>query len=152
MKNDILTLLKTDHEKVASLFERLEQTKAGEARHRLYLELKNELFNHTQAEEEAVYSAFGVKKHLQDFGKEGTVEHSLVRYLITELDGTPLDDDKWEPRIKVLKDLVEHHVQEEEELFGEIRSAISAKQREAMAAEFLTVKEGSIAKLKGFAA
>jgi hemerythrin superfamily protein len=112
---DAITLLKTDHEKVLGLLESLEKA-TGARRAKLLGQIEQELKVHTTIEEEIFYPAFreaARKKDDQTMYHEAVEEHRVVEsYLPGVGDGENNEDLK--AKAKVLKELIEHHAEEEE--------------------------------------
>jgi hemerythrin superfamily protein len=111
-------LLKEDHRKVKKLFaefEKLEESDTAEMA-RIFEEVKTELTIHAQIEEEIFYPA--IEKAEDEEAKELTLEaqeeHRLVKQLIQELSGMTADEELFCAKMKVLKDNVLHHAEEEE--------------------------------------
>ena len=116
---DAVQLIRQDHEKVKNLFFDFEMAPAGqpEQRRRLAEQIIRELMVHERIEEEIFYPAFRAAMGAQ---AEGTVEHSkeeheLVDSLIAQLSAIDLDHPDFEGLMKILRENVEHHIQEEEE-------------------------------------
>jgi hemerythrin superfamily protein len=110
---DAIALLKADHRKVEDLFEKFERTKGGGAKQRIANEICLELVVHAQIEEEIFYP--GVKDVVdEDIYNEAHVEHDGAKVLIAEiLSGDP-DDEFYDASVKVLSEMIKHHVHEEE--------------------------------------
>jgi hypothetical protein len=113
---DALTLLKTDHDKVKMLLEELESTteRGVKRRQQLYTTIRRDLTVHEIIEEEIFYPALKEHPKARDVVLEGFEEHHVVDLLMGELDATPYDDEAWGPKAKVMKENIEHHIQEEE--------------------------------------
>lgn len=112
------SLLKEDHRKVKKLFsefEKLEESDTAEMA-RIFETVKKELTVHAQIEEEIFYPA--IEKADDDEAEELVLEsheeHRLVKQLLQELSEMTADDDQFCAKMKVLKDLVLHHAEEEE--------------------------------------
>jgi iron-sulfur cluster repair protein YtfE (RIC family) len=126
-----IDLLQQDHDKVKDLLSQLMDTtnRAEKKRHELLGKIKHELEIHTRLEEEIFYPAFkqadGAEHRKMFF--EAKEEHRAVEKLvIPDLEGTTLTSDEFHGRAKVLKELVEHHAQEEEdEMFPKARKTLS---------------------------
>ena len=114
---DAIQLLKADHRKVESLFERFEKSRGKSVKARLAHEICLELSVHTTIEEEIFYP--GVKQTVdEDIYEEAYVEHDGAKVLIAEiLAGSP-DDDFYDAKVKVLSEMIKHHVKEEEQRGG----------------------------------
>ena len=113
---DAIALLKGDHEKVRTLLESFEKADGGPRREKLFAQLEKELEVHTTIEEEIFYPAFreaAKKKDDQVMIYEAVHEHHMVDVALPEAkDGENNEDLK--ARAKVVKELVEHHADEEE--------------------------------------
>jgi iron-sulfur cluster repair protein YtfE (RIC family) len=122
------TLLKDDHEKVAGILEKIEGTteRATKGREELFTQLKNELDVHTRIEETILYPALKEYEETRDIALEAYEEHALVKQLLEELGSSPKDDEQWTAKFTVLKENIEHHVEEEEgEMFKKARKVLS---------------------------
>ena len=112
---DAIALLKQDHEKVRTLLGQLENA-TGARRQKLLGQIKQELEVHTTIEEEIFYPAYhqaSRKKEDKKLYFEAVQEHHVVDLVMPEMnDGSSPEELK--ARAKVLKDLVEHHAEEEE--------------------------------------
>ena len=129
------TLLKTDHKKVAGIFEKLEPTteRGVKTREELFAQLKTELDIHARIEEEIFYPALKEAEETHDIVLEGYEEHAVVKQLLSELDELSKDDETWGAKLKVLQENVEHHVEEEEgEMFPKARKVLSTEEVEAL--------------------
>jgi len=128
-------LLKTDHETVAGLLEKIDQTteRGVKTREELFARLKTELDVHAKIEELIFYPALETAEETRDITLEAYEEHRLVKQLLSELETMPKDDEKWTARFTVLKENVEHHVEEEEdELFKKARQVLSKEDIETL--------------------
>ncbi len=135
---DAITLLKTDHEKVSSIFEQLEDTteRAEKTRTELFAKLKEELDIHAHIEETIFYPVLKQSDETRDITMEGIQEHHVVKVLLRELDAMQVDSETWTAKLKVLKENVEHHVEEEEEdMFPKARTVLSKDQLEELGAQ-----------------
>lgn len=132
---DAITLLKADHEKVAGIFEQLEPTteRAVKTREELFTKLKQELDVHTHIEETIFYPVLKQEAETRDITLEGLEEHHVIKILLKELAGMGVDSEQWTAKLKVLKESVEHHVEEEEDdMFKGAREVLSKEQLEVL--------------------
>ena len=113
---DAFTLLKDDHNKVAALFEQIEPTteRAVKTREEAFGKLKEELDIHAHIEEKILYPVLKKEGETRDITFEGVEEHHVIKMLLAELAGMPVDSEVWTAKAKVLQENVEHHVEEEE--------------------------------------
>jgi hemerythrin superfamily protein len=128
---DPFKLLKSDHQKVSKLFERIE-TASGQAKVAIFKQIQNELEIHTQVEEAIFYPALRNAEETRDITLEAYEEHRVVKDLLAEL-AAEKPSDKWDAKLTVLKENVEHHVDEEEnDMFGKAKDVLSTEQAEAL--------------------
>jgi iron-sulfur cluster repair protein YtfE (RIC family) len=115
-----IELLKSDHQKVSRLFQKVKATEDSEHQE-LFEKIKEELEIHTHIEETIFYPKIKEEEELKDLVLEGIEEHHQVKIFLRELSNLTDDSEKFEPKLKVLMEDVEHHVQEEEgEMFPKI--------------------------------
>jgi iron-sulfur cluster repair protein YtfE (RIC family) len=124
---DAISLLMEDHEHVKDLFEQFDTMtdRAVVSKKKLADEICNELTKHTIVEEEIFYPAVrGAGKEFEDMIDEAVVEHGSAKQLIAEIEAMDPGDDLYDAKVKVLSEMIEHHVQEEEgELFPKVRKS-----------------------------
>ena len=129
------TLLKNDHKKVAGILQKLEDTseRAVKTREELFTQLKKELDVHTEIEEKIFYPVLEKAEETRDIALEAFEEHRLVKQLLSELEAGAKDDEEWTAKFTVLKENVEHHVEEEEgEMFKKARKVLSGEEIEIL--------------------
>lgn len=115
------SLLKTQHRKVEALFKKLESGRSD--RQAVLAELANSLAAHMAIEHEFFYPA--VKEVDEDLINESFEEHSLAEVALKRLLATDEEDEAFDARVTALKELIEHHVkEEEEELFPKAEKAL----------------------------
>ena len=134
---DAITLLKTDHEKVAGIFEQLEPTteRALKTREELFARLKQELDVHAHIEETIFYPVLKQEAETRAVTLEGVEEHHVIKTLLKELAAMQVDSEQWTAKLKVLQENVEHHVEEEEtDMFKGAREVLSKEQLETLGA------------------
>lgn len=123
---DAIAMLKADHRKVEDLFEQFEKARTGARKQSLAEQICLELKVHTVIEEEIFYPACEGAVEEADL-KEAYVEHDGAKTMINEIEAASPDDDFYEAKVKVLSEMIEHHVKEEEErvegLFSQARAA-----------------------------
>ena len=124
---DAIELLESDHKKVKALLEAIGETDQGseDRRRELFSQIRNEMSVHERIEEEIFYPALKEHPKAKDIVLEGYEEHHAVDLLFDELEGVPFEDERWAPKMTVIKENIEHHIEEEEEeMFDKARSIL----------------------------
>jgi hemerythrin-like domain-containing protein len=119
---DALKLLKQDHDEVKSMLSDLESTteRAEKTRTSGLATLKAELEVHEAIEEEIFYPALKEHPKTKDLALEGYEEHHVVDMVMAEIEGVEPSDETWMAKFTVMKENLEHHIEEEEgEMFGQ---------------------------------
>ena len=138
---DAFNLLKADHRKVEELFSQLESA-SGQAKIRVFEQIKTELDLHTHIEETIFYPALEKPKQTHDLTLEAYEEHDVVKKLLQQLSRAKSPTEEWEAQAKVLQENVEHHVEEEEnELFKKAQAALSEDDIETLGEQMQSEKE-----------
>jgi hemerythrin superfamily protein len=139
---DALELLKQDHAKVKELLEKAESAEQGKERTAIFEKIKTELETHARIEENVFYPAVQKNEELKDMVLESIEEHKQVKTLLREMDNLSKDSEKFQPKLKVLKENVEHHAEEEEEgkMFPKVRKLFSATELQQLGAELEAAK------------
>jgi hypothetical protein len=81
---------------------------------------------HTTIEEEIFYPAFLEATDDTDIHHEAEVEHNGAKKLIAEIEASSPEDDYFDAKVKVLSEMIKHHVKEEEKsggMFSEARDS-----------------------------
>ena len=129
-----ITMLKADHATVKRLMRELNATteRATKERERLVSEIERELKTHAQLEEEVFYPAFKAVTEntaAEDLFYEAAEEHHIVDMVLPALKTANPKSHEFEAKAKVLLDLLEHHIKEEEgEMFVKARQLFSDEQ------------------------
>jgi hypothetical protein len=125
-QQDAIALLKADHRKVEELFADFEKSSGAKTKQKLAEQICMELKIHTIIEEEIFYPACEGKVE-EDLLTEAYVEHDAAKVLIADIEEGSPDEEFYDAKVKVLKEEIEHHVEEEEKrmegLFSQARHA-----------------------------
>jgi hemerythrin-like domain-containing protein len=130
-RTDAISILKGDHQTVRQLLRRLDNTtdKATTRRKDLLSEVENEVKVHTTVEEEIFYPAFKEavrSKSDKEIYFESLEEHHVVDLVLPEIKSTDAASEQFGAKAKVLRDLIEHHAEEEEtEMFPKARKVMT---------------------------
>ena len=121
---DAMSLLKEDHQKVKKMLGELESTteRGVKTREELFTKVKQELVVHEAIEEEIFYPALKQHPKTKEIALEGYEEHHVVDTVMAEIEGVAYDDEKWGAKFTVMKENLEHHIEEEEgEMFKQAK-------------------------------
>jgi hypothetical protein len=145
---DALKLMTEDHEKLKKLLERAEHAQAENNRENLLEKIRAELKPHERMEEEVFYPALKGHKNAEDIVLEGYQEHHVADLLFAELENTPVGSEVWKAKMKVLKEGLEHHIEEEEgEMFKKARAVFDKNELEALGEQMAAVKQAAASTL-----
>jgi hemerythrin superfamily protein len=138
-----IDLLEQQHREVEELFEEFED--AGEdalkTKERLCREISDALAMHAEIEEKLFYPE-SKQENTEDILRESVEEHLAVKRLLADLMETEAGDEQFDAKVKVLKEQVEHHVEEEEkELFPKVRKSCSKEELEDLGERMQTLAE-----------
>jgi hemerythrin-like domain-containing protein len=134
---DAIAMLKADHDKVKELLSRLDSTteRGVKTREELFATIKGELTVHETIEEEIFYPALKEHPKAKDLVLEAYEEHHVVDTVMAELEGLDVSDETWGAKATVMKENVEHHIEEEEgEMFKQARQVFDRQELEDLGA------------------
>ncbi|HET7788772.1 MAG TPA: hemerythrin domain-containing protein [Myxococcales bacterium] len=150
---DATALLQRDHEAVEQLFRQFEKLteRAHKSKEKIVLKIIRELAVHSAVEEMLFYPAVrtaGLKADTRA-GEQasGTVlesleEHHVVKWTLSELEKMKAEDERFDPKVKVLMESVRHHVKEEQdELFPKARRLLGQKMLDELGARMEKAKK-----------
>lgn len=123
---DAIALLKADHRQVEAWFGQFEKTRSADRKQLLAGKICSALKVHTEIEEEIFYPAFLAATRDTDMHHEAVVEHDGAKKLIAEIEAATPADDYYDAKVKVLSEMIKHHVKEEEQpggMFAEARKS-----------------------------
>jgi hemerythrin-like domain-containing protein len=141
---DAISLLKDDHTTVKKLLGEVEATteRGVKTREELFTKIRDELTVHEAIEEEIFYPALKEHSEAKEIVLEGYEEHHAVDVLLAELEGVPFDDETWGAKMMVIKENVEHHIEEEEgEMFKRARQVLEDEELERLGERMKARKE-----------
>lgn len=113
--SDAVALLEKQHREVEALFSKFEKAKDDEAKGEIFAEIAKNLKMHTTIEEEIFYPESRRCLEDEDIVDEAEVEHDAAKKLMAEIEAMQPGDDYYDAKVTVLKEMIEHHVEEEEE-------------------------------------
>ena len=125
-KTDAIALLKADHRQVEEWFEQFEKARNDDRKLELATKICNALKVHTTIEEQIFYPAFLEATEDKEMHHEAEIEHDGAKKLIAQIEASGPDDEYYDSKVKVLSEMIKHHVKEEEQpggMFAEARDS-----------------------------
>jgi hypothetical protein len=143
---DAIALLEADHRRLEDLLKRGEETteRAVKGRRALLQTITSELNAHELIEEKILYPVLQAHPEARSIVLESFQEHHVADLVLKELHEVALDNEQWGAKFKVLKENIEHHIQEEEgPMFRTARGVLSRIELQEMGARMRKMKAGS---------
>jgi hypothetical protein len=143
---DAIELLREDHKRLRGLLGRLEKTteRASESREELLQRIEQEVKIHTTIEEEIFYPAYKAavtKREDAKLYQEAIEEHHVADTVLGEIKQADVESDIFSAKAKVLKDVIEHHAQEEEtQMFPRAKRAMEPSELRFLGSRLLERK------------
>lgn len=139
-KNDIIALILSDHEPLKRLIQAMKAPAEMEMIRPKFEEFALLLEAHAKPEEESLYVRMKEEADFRRLGFEGDTEHEIADRLCHEIRSID-DEDLFLARVKVLAELVENHLAEEEEkILPALARALGATERAEIGAEYLAIQ------------
>jgi hypothetical protein len=139
---DVLELLTQQHDLVDELISKLEGKLEGADKLATFRELSDNLAAHAAIEEQLFYPAV-IAKQTKEILLESTEEHLAIKRVLADMLQLDVESERFDAKLSVLKEQVEHHAREEEEqeLFPKVRKLFEADELEVLGAECLSLFE-----------
>lgn len=135
---DIFTRIKQDHDEARELMQQIKDTtdRAKKTREELFEKFKLDLWAHHKIEEATFYTKLEAKGE-RDESLEAKNEHHMVNSMLEELDTMAKDTEEWGQKFATMCELIEHHMDEEEEEFFDLgRKEFSKEEAEKLGERF----------------
>ncbi|MFP4416162.1 MAG: hemerythrin domain-containing protein [Chitinispirillaceae bacterium] len=145
--DELFERIKNDHENIQELLEQLRRTGANHYRRRmgLLMSLREQLEPHMRAEEHVIYPALRVDEETDEDALDAVEEHHMAQILLDELEMLPATNEHWGAKLRVLKDLISRHIDEEENrIFDDIREVVASDKQLQLARQFIEAKTGAL--------
>lgn len=142
--------IKQDHDEARALIRQIEDTtdRAAKTRQDLFDRFKLDLWSHNKIEEATFYSKLEQKGDKKE-SLEAKNEHHMVNSMLEELDTMPKDNVEWGQKFHALAELLEHHMDEEEDEFFELaRKDLTEEEAEDLGERFDSRKKVVMPALK----
>jgi hemerythrin superfamily protein len=127
-----IELLKSQHREAEALFSKIEKARTVDKKEELFTKLADSLAVHASIEEHHFYPAVKAKR-TEDILLESLEEHLGIKRVLSDLLAIDPEDETFDAKVKVLKEQIEHHVEEEEsDLFPKVAKILDADELEAI--------------------
>lgn len=138
---DITELILEDHVRLKELIKTLKEPQIKRIEKEApYEEFALLLINHAKSEEKSLYEKMKMYQGLKIESYEGDTEHTIADQLVQQINATA-NDDEWTAKVKVLAELVEHHIEEEEnEILVMVNKKMDLQTREEVGLEYSKLK------------
>ncbi len=111
---DIYQAIKKDHDEVKHMLEeQIEEAKSGSGQDMME-KIVSELSAHMEGEEKVFYPRLEEDEDAREKILEAYEEHHVAKQVLKELGHKAKDDERWIAKLTVMKEIIEHHVEEEE--------------------------------------
>jgi hypothetical protein len=138
----VFKTLAEQHGEVSALLKRAASAEKVEKRLDLWSKIRQELISHERGELGVVYPAFRDRAELREIAEHHDQEAGQLEAAITQLDAIDPSTDQWHEKLEALIELVQHHVDEEEnEWFPEAAKVITGEEAKDLEGRFLALKE-----------
>ena len=141
---DVRDVLREEHQHLQELAAAVVEADDPAQAKRIFHQLKEALVRHSRAEERVVYNALRDcdEQDATELAEEGEIEHEIADRLLQQNTRGRADSPGWKARMKVLRDMLEHHVEEEESrVFDALERHFSLRELEKMGERFEEHKE-----------
>lgn len=132
---DAISMLESQHREVEALFAKFEKAKDASEKEEIFVQIADKLAMHAKIEEVHFYPA-SKEDETDDLLHEAVEEHLSAKRIIADMLELDAEDETFDAKCKLLKEQIEHHVEEEEgELFPKVRKLLDADTLVALAQE-----------------
>lgn len=116
-----------EHNKAKDIITQIEAEEDGKKKRKLFEDLYVMIYSHHHAEEDTVFAAVMEKlesKEDLDVAREMKEEHSLASYQFSVVEKTGMRNETWDAKFSTLKEVIEHHMDEEEQEFAKLAKEV----------------------------
>lgn len=110
MSQTIFAVLRREHKDIARLLRKADSDP------RRFSRLAAEISAHMQTEEDVLYAPLRDDPHLHGMILEAFAEHHMIDLIVREIERSKTGTDEWHAKLKVMRENLEHHIEEEEEV------------------------------------
>lgn len=149
-RTGIYATLAKEHGELASLLQQAIKTSSGEKRADLLDKIRVELLSHARAEEESLYATLARFEQTRAHASHSKNEHQEIESLLQDALQAGDNTERQTSLLKSLRDVIEHHVDEEEnDLFVKADDLLSRTDESELDERFRRLKDEERRKLEG---
>jgi hemerythrin superfamily protein len=142
MYQELFKALQQDHKEVKSIFSQLKNSSQPSERKELLEKLQEELLPHMTSEEKVIYPALKKTEEIREDALEALEEHHAAQLILKELSKMSPDHERFKAKVTVLMEMVDHHVEEEEDvIFKDLKKQFSSEEAGQLLENFNKEKE-----------
>lgn len=149
MHDKLFQTLKNEHDEVQNFLAQLKGTSDARKRDDLFMKLQHSLVPHMKGEEKAFYPVLTENDESREHAFEALEEHHVAELVLNELMKMPKSDEHWGAKLSVFKELIDHHIEEEEsEIFDDVSSFISEEKSDQIFSSYKQERDKVMAGMK----
>jgi iron-sulfur cluster repair protein YtfE (RIC family) len=140
----IFEIITTDHKQFLDTLQKLMGTtqRAHKGREDEFTSLRESLLAHMHAEERLFYPFIMEEAGARQEVYEAIEEHHAAQMVMSEVQSTDAEDESWSAKVKVLNEMLEHHIEEEEDvLFEKAREVMDDERARELGSEYEAIKQ-----------
>lgn len=142
MADNLFTQLHQEHQNFKMLFEQILDQKNVDAKIDLFNNLKKALIPHMKSEEDVFYPELYNHEDTKEMSLEALEEHHVAEAALMELSKSDPFMENWRPKAKVLSEILNHHIEEEEsEIFNAARDIIPQNRQNEIYTQYIQKKD-----------
>ncbi len=150
MHEQLFEQLRMDHQEIKKTLSHMSGARATEQKNESKKRLELLLLPHMRAEEAVFYPALKEKRESREAALEAFEEHHAAETIFNELMQLRPESENWKAKAVVLKEVIEHHIQEEEQRIFQIAGKVITKQAaENMLTDFAEEKIWHVSRIRG---
>jgi hemerythrin-like domain-containing protein len=138
--NSIFDILKKEHDETKKLFKQTEGKRGDHGN--VFSQIRTELTIHMGGEERLLYPVLKEEEPTREKTLEGWEEHTYIKIVLNDLVAMPREGERWQAKLTVLREMVEHHIEDEEKnLFKVAKKLISKEQADQIGTDYTREKQ-----------
>ena len=139
---EIYQILKKEHTEVNELIEEQLESRSSGSNENILPKISSELYAHMEGEEKTLYPRLEKVDESRGQVLESYEEHHVAKGVLRELAKMPIEEEHWKAKLSVMKELIQHHIEEEENsLFKTAKQVLDKKEAQEIGEKYLVEKK-----------